>query len=207
MSAVVAALTIAGGLFVAASPGASPSGPGPAEPEPPASPLPVPTGPIWPLPTTDPLDMPSGTGAGTTLPEDIIGSWYAGNVSSIGYVDPNTGSYSEGGSEGLRYVFSEDGTWSFGYLITSQLYACLMRVMVYREGIVDYSDPVAHLLHLDARTAQIHSEDSCAADGDDDRDLPPDDEVLLWHRTADEYGDVLFLRSPTSGYSAFRPSD
>ena len=178
---------------------------GPASPEPPPSQLPVPTGPLFPAPSVDPLDQPSGAGAEVAAPDGIVGAWYSGTVSDVGYVDPNLGSYSSGGSEGLMYAFAPDGSWESGWLLQSALYACQMRVMVYKTGVLSDSDPATGIIQLDTQGAQMHSEDTCSEASNYDKQLPPDDETLIWVRTSDEYGDVLMLRSPDTGYSVFRP--
>ena len=199
------AIALAVALSMAASP--PPSGPGPASPEPPLDRMPVPTGPLFPVASVNPLDRPSGAGAAIEPPAEMLGAWYSGSVSSVGYVDPTVGSYSSGGSEGLMYAFLPDGTWQSGWLLSSQLYGCAMRVMVYRDGTLVESDPAAGMLRLDTATAQIHSEDSCSADGNYDRDLPTDDETLYWARANDTYGEVLMLRGPDTSWSPFRPMD
>jgi hypothetical protein len=177
----------------------------PASPAPPPSQLPVPTGPLFPEPSVDPLDQPSGAGAGVAAPDGIVGAWYSGTVSDVGYVDPNLGSYSSGGSEGLMYAFAPDGSWEYGWLLQSALYACEMRVMVYRTGVLSDSDPSTGMIQLDTQTAQMHSEDTCSESGNYDKQLPADDETLIWVRTSDEYGDELMLRAPDTDYSIFRP--
>lgn len=211
--ALGAALLLGQAPGIAATPAASPSspatrpaGPGPASPRPPSSPLPIPTGPLFPLPSTDPLDTPSGGGTGVEPPAEIVGSWYTGDVSDIGYVDPNTGSYSVGGSEGVGYAFAPDGTWQYGFLITSSLYGCTMRVMVFRTGVVAAVDAPTHLVSPDTQVSQMHSEDDCVESNNYDRELEPDDETIIWERTTDEYGEVLLLRGPTTDYSVFRPA-
>jgi hypothetical protein len=202
--AAILILVAASSILLAASPPPS-GGPGPAMPEPPPSQLPVPMGPLFPVPPTDPLDRPSGQGAGLAAPVDVQGAWYSGTVSSVGYVDPDLGSYSDGGSEGLMYAFLPDGGWQSGWLLASQLYGCAMRVMVFRSGVIADSQPSEGLLQLDTRTAQIHSEDTCSVEGTYERDLPPDDETLFWWRTTDDYGEVLMLRGPDTAWSLFRP--
>lgn len=198
------ALLAASMLVLGAAPPAS-GGPGAASPEPPPSQMPVPTGPLFPVPSRDPLDQPSGAGVAVEPPPAIVGAWYNGSVSSIGYVDPDLGSYGSGGSEGLMYAFAADGTWQSGWLLTSRLYACAMQVMVYRSGLITHSDPATGLLELTASTAQIHSEDSCSESGNYERDLPLEDETLHWTRSDDEYGEVLLLRGPDTSWSLFRP--
>jgi hypothetical protein len=202
----VLAVALAVSLSMAATPLPS-TGPGPASPQPPAEQLPVPTAPLFPPPSLDPLDRPSGAGSGVEPPAGILGAWYSGSVSSVGYVDPTIGSYSSGGGEGLMYAFLPDGTWQSGWLLTSRLYGCAMRVMVYRDGTLADSDPATGMLQLDTSTAQIDSQDSCSADGNYQRDLPADDETLYWVRSSDEYGEVLMLRGPDTSWSLFRPMD
>jgi hypothetical protein len=199
-------LVPAAALLMALSPSPAPQGPGPAVPPPPASPMVVPTGPLFPAPSVDPLSQPSGGGAAVAPPAEVIGSWYNGTSSSIGYVDPNSGSYSDGGGEGIGYTFQPDGTWQFGYLLTSALYSCQMKVLVFNEGEITSSDPETHLMELHADRSQMHSEDTCVAANNYDKELAPADEVLVWQRTTDEYGDVLMLRHPDTGFSAFRPT-
>lgn len=201
---LLVAMVLASGVLLAATPPPS-GGTGPAVPAPPASQLPVPTGPLFPIPSVDPLDRPSGQGGGVAPPRAIQGAWYNGTVSSIGYVDPDDGSYGAGGTQGLMYAFGPDGGWQSGWLLSSQLYACRMRVVVYRSGVISESDPSVGLLELDATTAQIHSEDDCSDDGNYDRDLPLDHETLYWMRSTDPYGEVLMLRGPDTAWSLFRP--
>jgi hypothetical protein len=200
------ALLLTGGLFMGASPSPVPSGHGPMAAVAPGGAVPVPTGPLFPAPSVDPLDAPSGGGPGVPMPADLVGAWYTGDVGSIGYVDPNSGAYSDGSTTGLAYTFYPDGTWQYGWLMTSTLYGCSMRVLVFRQGTVAAADETKHYADLDTTLSQMHSEDSCVAENNYDRDLPPDDETIIWERTTDQYGDALLLRSPSSGFSVFRPA-
>lgn len=200
------ALVLSGALFMGASPAPSPAGHGPAEPVAPSSPVPLPSGPLFPPPSIDPLDAPSGGGAGVPMPAELVGAWYSGNVGSIGYVDPSTGAYSDGSTQGVAYTFHPDGTWQYGWMISSSLYGCSMRSIVFRQGTVAAADEAKHWADLDATLAQMHSDDACIAANDYDRDLPPDDETIIWDRTTDEYGDALLLRGPDTAFSVFRPA-
>ena len=203
-----AAAILAGALFLSGSAAPAAEGPGPADPPAPSSPAPVPTGPLFAASSVDPLAAKSGAGAGPAIamPGELVGAWYTGNVGGIGYVDPNTGSYSEGRSEGVAYTFYPDGTWQYGYLVNSSLYSCTMRILVFRQGVLAAVDEAAHTADLDTQLAQMHSEDSCVTEYNYDKQLPPDDETLIWTRTTDEYGDVLLLRGPTTDVSVFRPA-
>lgn len=195
-------------LGMTSTPSASPAaeGPGRVLPPPPASPVPLPSGPLHPAPSIDPLDQPSGRGEVVPTPEDLVGSWYAGTVGSIGYWNPDSGDYGSGSSQSMAWTFLPDGHWQFGFLMTSALYSCQMHVLVFREGVVAEVDEPAAMVVLDTRLAQMHSEDDCVEANNYERDLPPDDEVLIWRRTVDVYGDALLLRNPTTDYTVFRPT-
>jgi hypothetical protein len=167
------------------------------------TPQPAPAAPLLPTSSIEPWPTPTPTQV--AAPAAVVGAWYTGTVSDLGFVDPNGGSYDSAGGEGVMYRFSADGSWSYGWLLTSRLYACSMRVSVYRQGVLAVSDPAMGMLQLDTLSSTIHSEDDCSEDGNYDHELPADDETLLWQRTTDEYGDVLLLRGPDTSFSAFRP--
>ncbi|MFN8619683.1 MAG: hypothetical protein U0869_02905 [Chloroflexota bacterium] len=202
----ILALALSGALFMGAGP--APSGHGPMAAVPPASQVPLPTGPLFPAPSVDPLDAKSGSGAGATvpMPAELVGAWYTGNVGSIGYVDPTTGSYSDGSSTAEAYTFYPDGTWQYAWMISSTLYGCSMRTVVFREGTIAAADEAKHYADLDTTRSQMHSEDACVDANNYDRELPPDDDTIIWERTTDQYGEVLMLRGPNTAFSPFRPA-
>jgi hypothetical protein len=138
-------------------------------------------------------------------PAEIVGQWYNGDVSSVGYADPITGSWTPGNGQGMMFTFHPDGRWEYGYLMGSALFDCRMRVLVYRSGVLASADPAAGVLELDALTASVTSEDNCLADNNYVRDLPAEDETLIWQRSTDEFGEVLLLRGPATEFSTFRP--
>jgi hypothetical protein len=138
-------------------------------------------------------------------PAEIVGQWYNGNVSSGGYADPITGSWTAGSGQGMMFTFHPDGRWEYGYLMGSALFDCRMRVLVYRAGVLASVDLAAHTATLDAQTANVTSEDNCLQDNNYVRELPADDETIIWERSTDEFGDVLLLRGPATEFSTFRP--
>lgn len=62
------------------------------------------------------------------------------------------------------------------------------------------------MVALGATLAQMHSQDACVEARNCERDLPPDDETLIWRQTADECGDALLLRGPHTDYTLLRPA-
>jgi hypothetical protein len=54
----------------------------------------------------------------------------------------------------------------------------------------------------------MHSEDNCNSDGNYDKDVPLEDQTVLYEFGQDDYGNtVLLLRYPDSEASAFYPQD
>jgi hypothetical protein len=134
-----------------------------------------------------------------------VGQWYNGNVSNVGYVDPITGSWTNGNGQGMMFTFHPDGRWEYGYLLGSALFDCRMRMLVYRSGVISSVDVTNRTLELDALSASVTSEDNCLQENNYVRELPADDEMLIWERSTDEFGDVLLLRGPATEFSTFRP--
>ncbi len=73
------------------------------------------------------------------------------------------------------------------------------------KGEITSSDGDTHLMELHADRSQMDSGDTCSAAENDDKDLVPADGTLIWQRTTDEYGELLMLRQPDTGFSASLP--
>jgi hypothetical protein len=164
--------------------------------------------PTWipaPLPTPN-LDTPSGGGAAAPLPSDVLGAWYTGTVGNVQYYDPITGGWADTSGTGSSYTFKADGTFEFAFLETSSLYSCTMRILGYRAGPAVADSTVPALVLRDA-THVLHSEDTCVAEWNYDKELELGFEVLYWQRGSDEYGELLWLRRLDTDWSAFRPME
>ena len=154
-----------------------------------------------------PTDQP---GAGM-VPDELVGSWYNGQVSNTNFYQPETGHWDNAGGTGMFYTLNADGTFEYGWRLYSQLYGCAMTVFVYRKGTVE-SDPENATVVLHTTYAKMHSEDSgvdhCPAGGNYDKDIEKEDEVLIYEFGQDDYGnEVLYLRNPDTTASPFRPME
>ncbi|HZN98854.1 MAG TPA: hypothetical protein VFB61_14060 [Gemmatimonadales bacterium] len=147
--------------------------------------------------TEDPSDV--------GMPSEVLGTWYAGNVSSVNFFEPNTGHWDNAGGTGLFYTLMEDGTFEFGWQLYSQLYDCWTRAMVYRKGTVE-AEPETATLVLHTTYARMHSEDNCNESGNYDKDIPLEEETIIYQPGEDDYGNpVLYLQSPDGEPTAFHP--
>lgn len=144
---------------------------------------------------------------GTTIPPVLLASWYAGDVSSTSFFTPSTGPWDNAGGTGLLYTFKADGSFEFGWRLYSQLYGCATTAMVFRSGTVT-ADPATATLVLHTTYARMHSEDNCNASGNYDKDIPLEEETLIYQLGTDEYGqEVLRIRGPATDPSAFHRAD
>jgi hypothetical protein len=148
---------------------------------------------------------PGGT-PGAQVPADVVGTWYAGNVSSSNFYTPSTGHWDNAGGTGQFYTLKGDGTFEYGWRIYSTLYGCSMSAMVFRQGTIEVQASSTLVLHT--TYAVMHSEDTCNASGNYDKTIPLETETLIWELGQDEMGNAaLYLRGPDTTPSAFYPRD
>ena len=63
-------------------------------------------------PATPPAERPAPTTQKSTVPAELVGDWFWGNVSLARYVDRNTGDFLGNAHSGaLTYAFAADGTY------------------------------------------------------------------------------------------------
>jgi hypothetical protein len=80
---------------------------------------------------------PDGAAAApsTRVPDELVGTWYSGDVSPTQFYNPNTGQWGGSGyGKGLFYTFKQDGRYEFGFQLTSQLYGCGTLTFFYVTG-------------------------------------------------------------------------
>ncbi len=162
----------AAAVLMAMSPSPASSGTGPAVPRPPASPMAVPTGPLFPAALRRSalagLGRRSGRGPAGRGHRQLVQRHVVEHRlrrSRLRLVQRRWR------ARDIGYTFQPDGTWQFGYLLTSALYSCQMTVLVFNQGKVTSSDPATHLMELHADRSQMHSEDTCSAAENYDKEL------------------------------------
>jgi hypothetical protein len=82
---------------------------------------------------------PAGAGAtpSTRVPDELVGTWYSGDVSPTQFYNPSTGQWGGSGySKGLFYTFTADGRYEYGLQLTSQLYGCGTLTQFYVTGTI-----------------------------------------------------------------------
>jgi len=72
--------------------------------------------------------LPGGT------PADLIGEWSKSNVSTIDFVNPNTGAHGDPSGERFNVRFFSDGHYKLGWLLQSSLYSCTSTVFGLKNG-------------------------------------------------------------------------
>jgi hypothetical protein len=150
---------------------------------------------------------PGETPGAGMVPDEVVGTWYTGTVSSINFFTPSTGHWDNAGGTGMFYTLKPDGTFEYGWRLYSQLYGCAMTVLVYRKGTIT-SEPAQGALVLHTTYARMHSEDNCNESGNYDKPIEKEDETLFYELGQDDYGyEVLWMRGPDTEPSAFHRED
>ena len=70
-----------------------------------------------------------------TLPGELAGEWYTGNISSIQYIDPNTGVFKPTVGLGEGYNIRPDGSYADNVIVQSRIGSDF----IYIEGTIDVS--------------------------------------------------------------------
>jgi len=153
-------------------------------------------------------DNPAAPGDGmgatpqTPVPEELVGTWYAGTVSLTNFHNPSTGEWSNAVGSGQFYRFYRDGTFEFGWQMHTSLYGCTNIGMVYRRGTVAVQESV---LVLYDRYARVMGQDGCNSTRNYNRAGTITTETLIAQPGSDEWGNPgVYLRGPDTGYSWFR---
>jgi hypothetical protein len=134
-----------------------------------------------PLNTPTPLNTPN-----SSVPPELLGSWIITlDSSSVGYVDPNSGSYAAPSGEWMGYTFKPDGSYEKTFLIQSSLYNCTMKVFWYETGIASYQGLVVSLA---PSSNSMTSEDNCSAENNYEKTLPLESSNVSWQFGTDDYG-------------------
>lgn len=138
-----------------------------------------------------------------TVPAELVGSWYYGNVSPTNYYNPGSGGWSNAYGTGMFYTFKADGSFEFGYQVYAGSYGCVNTVMWYKAGAVN-ADPATHTVTVSPRVALLNSQDNCQPEFNYEKEIDKSVEHLTWRFGQDEWGyDALFLGFPTGEEIAF----
>jgi hypothetical protein len=98
------------------------------------------------------------TQPGPPNPADLIGEWYQSNVSTIDFVNSNTGAHTAPSGDRLNVRFFPDGTYKMGWLLQSSLYGCTSTVFGYKVGVYALDGTA---LRMQERSYSLTSKDNC----------------------------------------------
>jgi hypothetical protein len=88
----------------------------------------------------------------------LIGEWTKSHVSTLDFVNPNTGAHADPSGERLSVHFFPDGAYKLGWLLQSSLYSCSSRVFGYKTGVYQVS---GGRIMMQDRSSTLTSRDTC----------------------------------------------
>jgi hypothetical protein len=146
-----------------------------------------------------PGEIPGNTPR-SSVPAELVGSWYEGNPSTINYYDPYTGEWAPPNGSGFTYTFGADGTYTYSGLIQVSSYGCSTTLFGYYTGTVTFEGEV---LTVYQNGGQTKYETNCGTNSEEA--AAPETTAYSWTLGPDEYGEqTLTLTWPDGGVSQFR---
>jgi len=137
----------------------------------------------------------------TNIPEQLVGSWTTGNISSVNFFNPNTGSWSSPSGVGMFYKLTQDGYYEKGVLLQSSLYGCTSTFFAYNRGTVTVE---GNKIAFYPSYGRIKSEDNCVEGNNYEKSDELSPETLIWELGTDDFGnEALWLSYENGSPSAF----
>lgn len=137
---------------------------------------------------------------GSAPPSALLGEWTRSDVSTINFVNPNTGSYSDPSGERTAYPFYPDGTYKLGWLKQSALYGCTSSIFGYTTGVYQVQGST---LIMQAQSTTLTSRDNCHPQWNYDKTLPNKRFVTQWRLGRTKYGLVLIFHDTDGKENVF----
>ncbi|NUO80590.1 hypothetical protein HUU05_10970 [candidate division KSB1 bacterium] len=137
----------------------------------------------------------------TSVPAQLVGTWYTGTVSSVNFYNPNTGAWGAPSGTGLFYKFTAEGYYEKGMLMQTTLYNCTSTVHAYNRGTVTVA---GDRIVLYPTYGRIKSVDNCVEEFNYEKADELKTETIIWQVGRDEYDvETMWARYPDSDFSAF----
>jgi len=144
-------------------------------------------------------DAVSNTPRATDVPDEIVGTWYYGDVSSTEIV--SNGTWSNVVGSGQSYTFRKDGTFEFGYRNYAMVGTCSNEGMAYRKGTFTVN---GNQITLYDNYAKIMEQHSCDPTQNYDRNMDKKSgEVIVAQAGQDDYGNAGLYLSYLNGNPSF----
>ena len=137
-----------------------------------------------------------------SLHTELVGDWFTGNISSIQFYNPTTGSWAAPNGEGFYFIFKADGTYEEGAVINSTQYNCTIQLLGRAVGTAEVS---GNTLTLHQKNRKVHVTNTCSGVGDNE--VGAGDSVYSYEIKNDANGNYgLFLtQSDGTPYNTFYP--
>lgn len=142
----------------------------------------------------------AGEGSAGLQPE-LAGEWSSSHGSTIGYVNPNTGSYAAPNGDRMHYRFFPDGRYIEAGLMQSSLYGCTMTVSGYKTGVYTVQDSK---LTLDEKTYTFTSQDTCRREWNYVKHPPVSKQTYQWRLDQGQGGPKLVMTSEGKSFAYAR---
>jgi hypothetical protein len=134
-------------------------------------------------------------------PAALIGTWGAGHVSPMMFVNRATGSYSDPSGTQVQYKFLPQGRYEYSALTTQSMYSCTTRLLTFKTGVVIYRGDE---LTFVPQTSKFTSQNTCNAQYNYEKPASTDRETYRWRIERDEYGQKMCLQSDKVNGCAYR---
>jgi hypothetical protein len=138
----------------------------------------------------------------TSVPAELVGTWFQGSVSNTDYYNPSTGSWAGPSGTGVAYTFTANGEYQHAGVLQSSLYGCTSIVFGWDRGAVAVRGTE---VTLTATSGRLKSEDNCVAEYNYDKSIAVDPTVVTYEVGVDDYGtETLWLTWPDGQTLSFR---
>jgi hypothetical protein len=135
----------------------------------------------------------------TPIPDEFVGTYYAGDVSSTNVYNPGNGSWNNSVGNGESFTFNSNGTFEFGYNFYNYFSGCSNVAMAYRSGTVVVEGDKFTLYDTKSKLMERHS---CNPGTNYDRDNTKYTEVLYVQPAVDQFGNYgLNIKTPDSDFT------
>jgi hypothetical protein len=138
--------------------------------------------------------------AGKADASELVGEWTQSEVSTLDFVNPNTGAHADPSGERLSFRLFPDGTYKIGWMLQSSLYGCTSQVFAYRTG--SYTLDGETLTFTD-KTYTLTSKDNCHAEWNYEKHPPLGKMAYRWQMGETKYGPGLILLGSDGKRRAF----
>jgi hypothetical protein len=123
-------------------------------------------------------------------PADLIGEWSKSRISTVDFVNPNTGSHADPSGERLNVRFFPDGHYKLGWLLQSSLYSCSSSVFGLKTGVYAVQGNAITMKDTDS---VLTSRDTCHREWNYEKHPPLRESTYQWRLGQTKYGLVLIL--------------